>query len=103
MKVMSLDDLINLMWSALEINRGGQLFYETLEGELGKRIRGIKDEQFETLISCFSGEKGGKSMTQFSSRFLDLVIRVMKDKRDRFQLSTIVNLIWSCAKIDFTS
>ena len=84
MKVMNLDDLINLMWSALEINRGGKMFYETLEGEIGKRIRGIKDEQFETLIACFSGEKGGQSMSQFSKKFLDLVIRVMKDKRDRF-------------------
>ena len=44
MKVMSLDDLINLLWAAVEINRGGEMFYKTLEGELGKRIRGIKDE-----------------------------------------------------------
>ena len=84
MKAMNLEDLINLMWSALEINRGGQFFYETLEGELSKRIRGIKDEQFETLIACFSGDKGGQSMSQFSSKFLDLVVRVMNDKRDRF-------------------
>jgi len=57
MKAMSLDDLLNLMWSALEINRGGDMFYETLEAELAKRVRGIKDEQFETLMSCFVGEK----------------------------------------------
>lgn len=54
---MSLDDLINLMWSALEMNRGSPIFYTTLESELGKRVRGIKDDQFETLISCFSGDK----------------------------------------------
>ena len=42
-------------------------------------------------------------MAKFTSKFLDLVIRVIKDKRDRFSLSTIVNLIWSCAKIDFSS
>ena len=52
---MSLDDLINLMWSALEMNRGGEMFYKTLESELAKRIRGIKDDQFETLIACFVG------------------------------------------------
>ena len=80
------------------------MFYETLERELSKRILGIKDEQFETLIACLSGEKKGeKSAAQFTSKFLDLVIRVIKQKRDRFSLSTIVHLIWSCSKIDFTS
>ena len=44
MKAMALEDLINLMWTALEINRGSPLFYDTLEGELAKRVRGIKDE-----------------------------------------------------------
>ena len=44
MKAMSLDDLINLLWSALEINRGGPMFYKRLENELEKRIRGIKDD-----------------------------------------------------------
>lgn len=44
MKAMALDDLINLMWTSLEINRGGKLFFETLESELAKRIRGIKDD-----------------------------------------------------------
>ena len=57
MKSMSLDDLINLLWSALEINRGGKMFYDTLEVELSKRIKGIRDEQFESLIMCFSGDK----------------------------------------------
>ena len=41
---MTLDDLINIMWASLEINKGSQMFYETLEIELSKRIRGIKDE-----------------------------------------------------------
>ena len=27
MKAMALDDLLNLMWSALEIDRGSQYFY----------------------------------------------------------------------------
>ncbi len=44
MKAMALEDLINLMWTALEINRGSTLFYDTLEGELSKRVRGIKDD-----------------------------------------------------------
>ena len=44
MKEMSLDDLINLLWSTLEIGKGSQIFYQSLESELAKRIRGIKDE-----------------------------------------------------------
>lgn len=58
---MNLEDLINLLWTSLELERGSSMYYETLEKELTGRIRGIKDDQFETLISCFSGEKGDKS------------------------------------------
>ena len=54
---MSLDELIQIFWASLTVERGGKLFYEQLEAELTKRIRGIRDEQFETLIACFSGDK----------------------------------------------
>ena len=54
---MSLDDLINLMWSVLEVEKGGPVFFEKLETEIAKRIRGIKDEQYETLMMCFGGDK----------------------------------------------
>ena len=57
MKLMSLDDLINLMWSVLEVEKGGPVFFEKLETEIAKRIRGIKDEQYETLMMCFGGDK----------------------------------------------
>jgi hypothetical protein len=50
---MNLDELLNLLWAVLEINRGTPLLYETLEEELTKRIRLIKDEQFEVLMACF--------------------------------------------------
>lgn len=63
---MALDDLLNLMWSALEIDRGSQYFFQTLEAELAKRVRGIKDDQFETLIGCFQGDKADLSMNVFS-------------------------------------
>ena len=102
-KVMSLDDLINLLWTAIKIDRGSPVFYERLEKELTKRILGVKDDQFELLLQCFVGEKSEKSLSQFSSKFMDLVIQVILDKRDRFQLKTIVSLMWSCARIDFTN
>jgi hypothetical protein len=44
MKSMSLDDLIQLMWSSIEMQRGSALYYKELEKELTKRIRGIKDD-----------------------------------------------------------
>ena len=44
MRSMALDDLLNLMWSSLKIERGNDLYYKTLEEELTKRIRGIKDD-----------------------------------------------------------
>lgn len=77
MKLMALDDLINIMWTALKIDRGTKPFFERLERELVKRIKGIKDEQYETLMQCFVGEKSDKSIAQFSSKFMDLVIKVI--------------------------
>lgn len=62
MKVMALDDLINLLWTALKIERGSPLFFERLERELGKRIRGIKDDQYETILQCFLGESSEQSL-----------------------------------------
>ena len=44
MREMALDDLINLFWSSLQIKKGSHYFYEKLEQELGKRIRGVKDD-----------------------------------------------------------
>ena len=55
MKLMALDDLINLLWTALKIDRGSGMFFERLERELTRRIRSIKDEQYETLLQCFIG------------------------------------------------
>ena len=55
MKLMSLDELINLLWMALKIDRGSGMFFKRLERELTKRIRNIKDEQYETLLQCFIG------------------------------------------------
>jgi len=43
-KEMKLDDLINMLWAALEVNRGSNLFFETIEGHLTKQLRVIKDE-----------------------------------------------------------
>ena len=44
MKFLNLDDLINMLWTALKINKGSRMFYEKLEFEISKRIRGVKDE-----------------------------------------------------------
>lgn len=53
MKEMTLSDLINLLWSAQEINRGSEFFFTQLEKEISSRIRGIKDEDLILLLNCF--------------------------------------------------
>lgn len=103
MKSMSLDDLINLMWTALEMQRGSGVFFNELEKEMAKRVRSIKDDQFETLIACFSGEKADQSTEMFSKKFLELILQVIKDKKDRFSLGNLVQVIWSCSRLDFTN
>jgi hypothetical protein len=42
-------------------------------------------------------------MNLFSQRFLQLVLNVIKDKRDRFALRTLVQVMWACSRIDFTN
>ena len=54
-------------------------------------------------MQCFLGDESEKSLSQFSNKFMGLIIKVIQDKRDRFALKTIVNLMWSCARIDFTN
>ncbi len=39
MKVMTLPDLLNLLWSVQEIKRGSAYFYEKLEEEIMTRMR----------------------------------------------------------------
>jgi hypothetical protein len=103
MKNMALDDLINLMWTALEMQRGSGVFFNELEKEMAKRVRSIKDEQFETLIACFSGDKADQSTDVFSKKFLELILQVIMDKKDRFSLANLVQVIWACSRIDFTN
>lgn len=100
MREMVIEDLVNLFWSSLQIKKGTHYFYERLEEELTLRVKGIKDDQFGTLISCFAGDKYNN---EFSNKFMKLIVSVLQDKRDRFAISTIVSVIWSLSKIDFNS
>lgn len=79
MKTMLLPDLINLLWSVLEINKGSKLFYSKLEDELSVRIRQVKDEDFKTLVECLSEAK-----SKFSDKFLEIIVHVIREKKDRF-------------------
>lgn len=56
MKTMQLADLLNLLWAAKELKRGGQFFYQKLEEELLSRIRTVKDDDLQLLIECFSSD-----------------------------------------------
>jgi hypothetical protein len=46
MRQMELEDLINLLWTATEVGRGSNTFFQELEKELSKRMLMIKDEEF---------------------------------------------------------
>ena len=60
LKEMDLDSLLNLMWSALEIERGSAIFNQQIESEITKRILKIQDDEFQTLLACFINDKGDK-------------------------------------------
>ena len=48
MKEMGLGDLINLLWSAVEVGRGSDGFFKELESNLVKKILKVK----VMLVSC---------------------------------------------------
>ena len=39
----------------------------------------------------------------FSQRFLALVLNIIREKKDKFALRTLVQVIWSCSRIDFSN
>lgn len=51
------------------------------------------------MIACFAGDK----QQDFSDKFMKLIVSVLNEKRDKFELTTIVKVIWAFAKIDFNS
>ena len=46
MKEMDLQDLINLLWTSIEVKRGSEIFFKEIENQLTKKILKIKDEEF---------------------------------------------------------
>ena len=88
MKAMILPDLLNLLWSAQEIKRGSKFFYEKLEEEILTRIRQVKDDDLQLLIECFSeSDADAESVSlkdRFSDKFMELFLRVIREKKDRF-------------------
>jgi hypothetical protein len=98
MPEMQLPDLINLLWSVQEIGQGSDFFFERLEKEIAARIRQVRDEDFVLLLDCFAEMK-----SRFSQKFMQLLLSVINDKRDRFQLRTLVHIIFAFAKLDFSN
>jgi hypothetical protein len=52
---------------------------------------------------CFSNENNTAKKLNFSDKFMQIILKVIDDKKDRFQLRTLVHIIWSLAKIDFSA
>lgn len=96
LKSMNISELINLLWSAQEIQKGSPYFFGKLEEEICARLRTIKDEDFSLLLECFIED--GKS--KFSENFLQMLLKVIVEKKDRFDLKTLVHTIWSLSKLD---
>ena len=78
---MKLEDLTNLLWSALEIGKGSSTLFNELEKCMSKQIYKIKDEEFQTLISCVTNDK---SKPEFTEKFLDVVLTVIREKKTTF-------------------
>mmetsp|Transcript_15020 Transcript_15020/g.25531 ORF Transcript_15020/g.25531 Transcript_15020/m.25531 type:complete len:412 (-) Transcript_15020:1057-2292(-) len=101
MKEMEMDDLINLLWSALELNRGSPLFFEEIEKMIMRKVLKVTDEDLEQLISCLIRDDNPLSNQGFSKKFLAIILKAINERRDRFQIKTLVSIIWSLSKIDF--
>lgn len=77
MREMELGDLVNLMWSALEVKKGSRTFFSELEKELKKRILKVQDEEYSVLIGCLTKENNPISNNNFTERFVDIVLGVI--------------------------
>ena len=70
MKEMQLEDLINLMWSALEVQKGSDTFFREVEKQISSKILKIKDDEFQVLIGCFTRDINPATTNNFSERFM---------------------------------
>lgn len=68
MKDMTLEELLNLLWSTLEIGRGGQSFLEQLESNLMQKLLKVKDDELNILLACL--EKTDDDSFKFNQRFI---------------------------------
>ena len=53
------------------------------------------------LIECFSeGNFGDEAsgVNMLSEKFMELMIKVILEKKDRFQIKTLIHMIWSFSK-----
>lgn len=77
-----------MLWSSQEVKRGSNYFFEKLEEEILARIRGIKDDDLQLLIECLvekdQGEQEEKQANIFSEKFIELLLRVIREKKDKF-------------------
>ena len=64
---------------------------------MSKKLRSIKDSDLELLIGCFE-----EAESHFSQKFLKMIIKLIKEKQGRFQLSTLINIVFAFSKIDFS-
>ena len=78
---MELTDLINLLWCSIEIGKGSSVFFNELDNIMAKRIHRIKDEDFQTLISCVTNDN---IQPEFSNKILNIVLKVIDEKKDAF-------------------
>jgi hypothetical protein len=81
MDKMLLEDLINLMWSALHVGKGSDTFFNEVDKNIRKRIYKIKDEDFQTMIGCVTNDN---VQPVFAEKFLNIVLRVINEKKDTF-------------------
>lgn len=50
------------------------------------RVRGVKDDEIQLLIECFTAEEEGSESIRhkFSEKFLEVLVKIIREKRDRF-------------------
>lgn len=86
----------------MQVKKGTPIFFDELEKELTKRILRVQDEDLKSLIDCFSQDDSPVSEGNVSGKFMQIILKVITDKKERFQLRTLVHIIWSLAKLSFT-
>ena len=120
MEKMKVEELVDLMWWLIQADIDNDIIYSSLQKELQLRMSAMKDEEILILLSCFTDSKSGveigtlndskveeekqknieKILDQMMTKLLGTVVKVVSQKIKKFQLRTLIGIVWTLSRLN---